>query len=54
MKPLAVTVTQFVHKETDIELDEQEQTPRKERDEDDNSAMTARLSSKERESWNAV
>ena len=54
MKPLAVTVTQLVHKETDVELDEQEQTPRKERDEDDDSAMTARLSNKERGSWNAV
>lgn len=53
MKPLAVTVTQLVHKETD-----NEETPVKEREGDvdgasftDDSAITAR---KERGSWNAV
>ncbi|KAF8589099.1 hypothetical protein K439DRAFT_1612997 [Ramaria rubella] len=52
MKPLAVTVTQLVHKETDADS-----TPVKEHDAEsftDDSGMTTRLSSKERGSWNAV
>lgn len=53
MKPLAVTVTQLVQKETDIDMDGQEETPVKEREGDSDSATT-RLSNKERGSWNAV
>ena len=53
MKPLAVTVTQLVHKETDPE----DATPVKEADAasfTDDSQLTTHLSSKERGSWNAV
>jgi len=54
MKPLAVTVTQLVHKETDAG----DHTPIKESDSasltEDDSQYTTRLSAKERGSWNAV
>jgi hypothetical protein len=53
MKPLAVTVTQLVHQETDAD----DATPVKEANTpltEDDSQYTTRLSAKERGSWNAV
>ena len=52
MKPLAVTVTQLVHQESDVDT-----TPVKDIDSvsfTDDSQLTAQLSAKERGSWNAV
>lgn len=57
MKPLAVTVTQLVHKETDPESTPIKEDPHGDNDAasfTDDSAMTTRLSNKERGSWNAV